>query len=132
MPLRPRAGPGRHRQPPGARGARDRGKERAHLPTRSGATSQRGGQVPQVPHLEGRQRRSKGSPRVPLRATKAGSAGLVTSGYLHPFGAAGLVVELGAAWLERSRSCAQGPGGGEGRRGRGIRERKAKAERGEL
>lgn len=109
----------------------DRGEERAHLPTRPEPLSERRA-GPLSTALGGQAEEVQGCPRVPLRATKAGAAGLVTSGYLQPPGAAGLVAELGAAGLERSPLCAKALGveekGGEGKalaRGRQSREGRA-------
>lgn len=71
---------------------------------------------------------------MPLRATTVGGTGLVTSGYRQPSGAAGLVTELGAAWLERSAAGCLREALGVGERGlrrrRGAWEQKGKAERG--
>lgn len=128
--MRPCASPGRHRQPAGAGGRRPRRRAcaPAHAP---GATLRAAGRSPEYRTWRAG-RGSPGCPRVPLRATKAGAAGLVTSGYLQPPGAAGLVAELGAAGLERSPLCAKALGveekGGEGKalaRGRQSREGRA-------
>lgn len=128
--VRPCASPGCHRQPAGAGGRRPRRRAcaPAHAP---GATLRAAGRSPEYRTWRAG-RGGPGCPRVPLRATKAGAAGLVTSGYLQPPGAAGLVAELGAAGLERSPLCAKALGveekGGEGKalaRGRQSREERA-------
>ena len=107
-PSRLCASPGRHSPSPGARGARDRCKERAHLPVRLVADlSEPAGGFPRITCAWRASRGGTGVSGGAQRATRVGGTDVVVSRYRQPFGAAGLMATLDTSWLERSRAfCA--------------------------